>query len=67
MKGIKIYLDDYSETELTFDKVVGYYFSNGFLCMTLNNGKSICYNLRKIKRFDVEVNNDSRTNEVFSN
>lgn len=66
MRGIKIYLDDYAETELTFNKVAGYYFSNGFICMNLYDGRSVCYNLHKIRRFDVEDCHDNSTNETIS-
>lgn len=57
MKGIKVYLVDYDcwhSKPVSFEKVLDYKIRKGFLCMTLESGKSICYNLKYIERFEVE-------------
>lgn len=56
MKGIKIYLirRGHKSKPISFEKVAEYKFMKGFLCMSLSNGKYICYNLSRIERFEVD-------------
>lgn len=60
MKGVKIYLtDEYLfEKPISFEKVTDYKIKKGFLCMTLVDGKSICYNISRIERFEVDADDD---------
>ncbi len=56
MKGIKVYLVDYDcwhSKPVSFEKVEYYRIKKGFLCLKLNDGKSICYNLKYIERFEI--------------
>ena len=55
MKGIKVYLDGFNQKPVSFEKVTEYKFKKGFLCITLADGKCICYNLSKIEWFEVDV------------
>lgn len=36
-----------------FDDVTKYKFDNGFLVLTLKDGKAVCYNLKYIEHFEV--------------
>ena len=54
MKGIKVYLAG-STKPISFEKVTKYQFKKGFLCIISADNKSICYNLNRIERFEVDV------------
>jgi hypothetical protein len=57
MKGIKVYLVDYDcwhSKPVSFERIKGFKIKKGFLCITLEDDKAICYNLSRIEKFEVE-------------
>lgn len=56
MDRIRVFFEDSGLMNfLTFDKVKEYKIDKGFLCMSLNDGKSICYNIKNIEKFEVDM------------
>lgn len=58
MKGITIYLDEYTgfrQRSISFEKVESYKIKKGFLCLNLIDGKVIYYDISRIERFEVET------------
>lgn len=45
---------EWNKEPITFENVKTYEFKKGFLCMALVNGKLICYNLKWLKKFEVD-------------